>query len=134
MQTRTLLAIVSLAGLAACGGGDLLAPPMAAEVYTLRSFNGGLLPARLSADADGEVALVDDSFQLFAGGQYLESGHLRTTRNGIATIQTLSSPGTYSRAGSTITLVSSSGTISGSFTDTRTLTILAGSNTLVFRR
>jgi hypothetical protein len=52
----------------------------------------------------------------------------------VATVQSLESPGTYSRSGATITLVSSSGTITGSFTNEQTLTIVAGTNTLVFRR
>jgi hypothetical protein len=33
-----------------------------------------------------------------------------------------------------VTFVSASGTITGSFTDDTTLTIVAGANTLVFRR
>ena len=47
----------------------------------------------------------------------MERGHLRTTRDGAR-----------------ITLVSTSGTINGAFTGDTTLTILAGTNTLVFRR
>lgn len=119
----------------ACGGGDFLAPRIAAaDTYTLHSFNGGALPALLSADASSKVVLLDDSFTFQDSGTYLERGHLQTTRDGVITVQTLESPGTYTRDGAHVLLVSSSGTINGAFTDDTTLTIVAGANTLVFRR
>ena len=130
---RIALATLVLAG--ACGGGDFLAPHIAAsDTYTLHSFNGGALPALISADATSKVALLDDTFSFHDDGTYLERGHLQTTRDGVSTVQTLESPGTYTRAGESVTLVSTSGTIMGSFTDDTTLTIVAGANTLVFRR
>lgn len=132
-RLRTL-AIAALAFAGACGAGDFVAPQLsAADRYTLHSFNGAALPAVLSATTQSRVALLDDSFEFYEGGTYLERGHVRTTTNGVETMQTLESPGTYSRAGSAVTLVSSSGTITGSFTDEETLTIVAGTNTLVFR-
>jgi len=129
------LALTTLVLAGACGGGDFVAPIVATtDTYTLHSFNGGDLPAVLSVDASAQVVLLDDSFEFHDGGTYLERGHLRTTRDGVTTVQTLESPGTYSREGVRVTLVSTSGTISGSFTGDSTLTIVAGSNTLVFRR
>jgi len=128
-------ALVTIVVAAACGGGDFVAPRVAPpSTFTLHSFNGGALPAVISADASSQVSLLDDSFVFQDDGTYLEQGHLRTTRDGGSTVQTLNSPGTYTRDGARITLVSSSGTINGSFTDDTTLTILAGANTLVFRR
>ncbi len=133
--TLRRFALTALVFASACGGGDFVAPTVAAsDLYTLHSFNGGALPATISADASAEVVLLDDSFVFNEGGTYLERGHLRTTRNGVSTMQTLESPGTYSRSGTQVTLVSTSGTINGSFTDDTTLTIVAGYNTLVFRR
>ena len=112
-----------------------MAPTIAAsDTYTLHSFNGSALPAIISADAGSRVALLDDSFIFNDGGTYVERGHLQTTRDGVVTVQTLESPGTYTRDGAQVTLVSSSGTITGSFTGDTTLTIIAGFNTLVFRR
>lgn len=128
-------ALVTLVVAAACGGGDFVAPKAAPlSTFTLHSFNGGALPAVISTDASSQVSLLDDSFVFQDNGTYVERGHLRTTRSGVSTVQTLESPGTYTRDGTGITLVSSSGTINGSFTDDTTLTILAGLNTLVFRR
>lgn len=130
---RIALATLVLAG--ACGGGDFLAPRIAAsDTYTLHSFNGAALPAVISADANSKVALLDDSFSVHDDGTYLERGHLQTTRDGVTTVQTLESPGTYTRSAGSVTFVSASGTITGSFTDDTTLTIVAGANTLVFRR
>jgi hypothetical protein len=129
------LALASIIFVTACGGGDFAAPVLsAADTFTLHSFNGGALPAVISADAQREVTLLDDRFEFYDGNNYMERGHLRTMHDGVATVQSLESPGTYSRSGATITLVSSSGTITGSFTNEQTLTIVAGTNTLVFRR
>jgi len=131
---RIALSVLVLAS--ACGGGDFLAPTTigATDTYTLHTFNGAALPALLSADASSKVVLLDDTFAFHDGGAYIERGHLQTTRDGVITVQTLESPGTYTRDGARVTLVSSSGTITGSFTDDTTLTIVAGFNTLVFRR
>jgi hypothetical protein len=129
------LALAAVLLTTACGGGDFMAPATApSDTYTLHSFNGAALPALISADAEGQVSLLDDSFEFHDGGSYLERGHLRTVRNGVETFQTLESPGTYSRDGTRVTLTSSSATITGAFTDSATLTIVAGTNTLVFRR
>lgn len=129
------IALTALVVASACGGGDFVAPTIAAsDTYTLHSFNGSALPAIISADAGSRVALLDDSFIFNDGGTYVERGHLQTTRDGVVTVQTLESPGTYTRDGAQVTLVSSSGTITGSFTGDTTLTIIAGFNTLVFRR
>jgi hypothetical protein len=129
------IALATLIVAAACGGGDFVAPRVAApSTFTLHSFNGGALPALISADSRAEVVLLDDSFSFKDGGTYLERGHLRTTRDGASTVQTLESPGTYTRVGANITLVSSSGTITGSFNGEEMLTIIAGANTLVFQR
>lgn len=136
MPTRIRrFALTALVLASACGGGDFMAPILSkTDTYTLHSFNGGALPALISADASSKVVLLDDSFSFHDGGTYLERGHLQTTRDGVSTVQTLESPGTYSRDGARVTLVSTSGTITGSFTDDTTLTIVAGANTLVFRR
>lgn len=132
-RLRTL-AFAALTFASACGAGDFVAPQLSTgDRYTLHSFNGAALPALLSATEQSRVALLDDSFEFFEGGRYVERGHVRTTTNGVETIQTLESPGTFTRLGSAVTLVSSSGTINGSFTDLQTLTIMAGRNTLVFR-
>jgi len=129
------IALATLVAAAACSGGDFVAPRVAApNTFTLQSFNGGALPALLSADAHAEVVLLDDSFSFKDGGTYLERGHLRTTRDGVSTVQTLESPGTYTRVGASVTLVSNSGTITGSFNGEEMLTIIAGANTLVFQR
>lgn len=129
------LAVATLVAITACGGGDFVAPQVVPQdTFTLHSFNGASLPAVISTDASSEVALLDDTFAFQDNGTYVERGHLRTTRNGVSSVQTLESPGTYSREGVRITLVSSSGTINGSFNNDTTLTIVAGLNTLVFRR
>lgn len=134
--TLRRLALTALVFASACGGGDFVAPASVAtsDTYNLHSFNGGALPALISVDARTTTVLLDDSFVFHDGGAYLERGHLQTTRDGVSTVQTLESPGTYTRDGSRVTLVSGSGTITGSFSDDTTLTIIAGSNTLVFRR
>lgn len=133
--TLRRIALTAIVFASACGGGDFVAPTVATnDVYTLHSFNGGALPATISVDPKAEVVLLDDSFTFSDGGTYVERGHLRTTRDGVSTVQILESPGTYTREGEQVTLVSTSGTITGSFTDDTTLTIIAGFNTLVFRR
>ena len=129
------IALTALVLASACGGGDFLAPRIAAsDTHPPHRFPGGAPPARSRAHASSKVVLLDDSFVFQDGGTYLERGHLQTTRDGVSTVQTLESPGTYTRSGEKVTLVSNSGTITGSFTDDTTLTIIAGPNTLIFRR
>ena len=134
-NTLRHLALAAAIFTTACGGGDFTSPVVSrSDTYTLHSFNGGALPAVIATNPQSQVSLLDDTFEFYDGGSYMERGHVRTIQGGVETVQTLESPGTYSRSGSAVTLVSDSGTITGSFTDSTTLTIVAGTNTLVFRR
>ena len=99
---KRLLLLVTL--LSACGGtttapdGGAVAA-VAAGTYTLRTYNGGALPAFTPVSVSFiTIELLDDTIQLMANGTFTQSGHTRLTESGKASVQTFSDAGTYTSA------------------------------------
>lgn len=93
--------------------------------FTLRSVNGAPLPYTMSQSGTTRTELVDDAITLFTGGTYATSGHVRTTVGGQSTTAERVETGTYNVFGTSVTLVTSDGTV------TR-LAMLAGTEKLTF--
>jgi hypothetical protein len=111
MPRRRLVLGALLVLLAACG--DSTGPETIVGTYSLRTVNGAGLPyviAQAGADKD---ELIDDAFTLNEGGTWTESGHLRSTRSGVVTTQSVVASGTYTRTGTAITLTDGSESTSG---------------------
>lgn len=98
--------------LAACS--DSTGPETIAGTYSLRTVNGSSLPYVLAQGAADKDELTDDAITLNEGGTWTESGHLRSTRSGVVTTQSVVGSGTYARTGGTgITLTGANGSSSG---------------------
>ena len=63
--------------------------------YTLRTVNGKALPYIQSVFGTTKSELLDDKISLFMGFTLAEEVVIRTTENGVATIQTVATTGTY---------------------------------------
>jgi hypothetical protein len=124
---RRLIALLVLAvttAATACGGDSSTNPNAAiGGTYTLKTVNGSPLPYILVQSGTSKFEITDDVVVLTDAGTWTESGHTRTTENGVVTTDAFVDGGSYSRSGTAITLVSSaSGSISGSVAN-GTLTI-----------
>jgi hypothetical protein len=117
---RKLLLSLVLAAAVACGG-DSTSPINAsiAGTYKLQTINGSALPYTILQVGNDKVEFMDDQVTVNDGGTYTESGHIRTTENGVVTTEAVVDAGTYVRTGTAITFHSTSdnsdtpGSISG---------------------
>ena len=106
---RKLLLSLVLATAVACGG-DSTSPVTAsiAGTYKLQTINGSPLPYIIVQSGTDKVEFLDDQVVINDGGTYTESGHVRTTTNGVATTESIVDAGTYVRTGTAITFHSTS--------------------------
>lgn len=117
---RKLFAVLALALAAACGSDSATnVQASIAGTYSLRTINGTPMPFILAQTGANKTEVTDDAITLNNGGTWTESGHYRTTTNGVATTSSVVDAGTYTLNGTAITLTSAntgvaSGTVSGS--------------------
>ena len=116
--------VIAVAG---CGGGDSTGPVATiAGTYDLKTVNSAALPFVALDDASGKFEILADTYNLSEDGTYTNPTQLRITYPGSApSVEVLTSTGTYTRSGSSITLTSSDDP-----TDKITGTIASGTMTL----
>lgn len=123
---RQLIPVLALATAVACGGDSK--PPTtssAGVTYKLQTINGSPLPYTVTVFGPDKVEYLDDQVTLTDGGNYAESGHIRTTQNGQATTDVITDAGLFVRNGEALSFQSAvdgstaTGTLSGT-----TLTVL----------
>ena len=111
---------------AACGGDSSTGPSSSvAGSYALQTVNSQSLPFVIQDDVTGKVEILSDSYSVTANGAYTNQTVVRTTLNGAASTQSISSSGTYTRSGNSITLTDSSDP-----TDKVTATVSASAMTI----
>lgn len=101
----TLTAIVF--AVAACGGDSGTGPAAVsiAGTYALKTVNSAPLPYTMPDDGTGTVEILADTYTLNEDGKYTGATQFRLTPPGqSSSVFTLDSHGTYSVAGTTITL------------------------------
>ena len=91
--------------------------------YTLRTVNSAPLPFVYQQVGADRYEVLDDAISLADAGTWTEIWHERWTEGGVASLKTFTDAGSYSRSGSTVTLVSPT-------TGTITVTVTAGALTL----
>jgi hypothetical protein len=112
-----LFVFAALVTLAACGSDSSTnaGPVSVAGTYTLRTVNGAPLPYTWLQIGADKLEITADAVTLTEGGTWTESWTERSTESGKVTTSTSTDAGTYTLAGTVITLVSQeSGTVVGS--------------------
>ncbi|MES2524595.1 MAG: hypothetical protein V4617_17985 [Gemmatimonadota bacterium] len=128
-----LWAVLSLSVIA-CNPSEPVGSATVTGAYTLRSINGAPLPYTSTA-AGVQTVFLDDVFNLYQGGTYAQTGHTRTTVNGVVTDAAPTATGTYSMLGTSLSL-----TVNGqqglriAIMNGRTMTIVEAGFTYVYRK
>ena len=133
---KLFIASIAAVALAACGGDSTAPPASIAGTYVLQTVNSAPLPFTVIATTDYKFEILSDSYQIRDDGTYSGTSQFRETLNGTATVETDNSTGTYTRAGSSITLTDSvdptdkfTGTVDGG-----TFTVTAEGFVLVYKK
>jgi hypothetical protein len=130
MQRR--VGFLALVALLACGAST--EPGSIVGTYILRTINASALPFTVEQDAFHTLEVLDDEVVISAANTFIESGHVRLTLTpGGVTPGTVADTGTYARVGSSITLSSGNGSVSGSITESA-LTIVSQGLTYLYER
>lgn len=130
---RRILMTLVLAAAAACGDNSTGLGASVEGSYTLRSINGTALPYVVQSGST-KIEVIDDVLTLNLNGTYSETGHTRITEFGSTRTETGTDNGTYTTAGTSITLRSSDGTTSVGTVNGGTLTIVDSGLSAVFTR
>ncbi len=97
-----------------CGTGTTAAPTAAASIdgqYSLRSIDGASLPARIIDQSTIRMTVVSGSFSLLSGGRVTGTMDTRVEVVGASSqSQTTSFSGTYSLAGNSLSMTTTSTT------------------------
>ena len=133
------LGVLFAAAVLACGdSGDSTSPESIEGVYTLQTIDGDALPAIVYQDTEGMVEITAGAITLGPGTKWSISLTARATVAAVVTTNTEKLDGTWSRAGSTLTLTSADGDVETLVLSGSTLTLQAeidsGMAPWVFRR
>ena len=133
------LGVLFAAAVLACGdSGDSTSPESIEGVYTLQTIDGDALPAVVYQDTEGMVEITAGAITLGPGTKWSISLTARATVAAVVTTNTEKLDGTWSRAGSTLTLTSADGDVETLVLSGSTLTLQAeidsGMAPWVFRR
>jgi hypothetical protein len=126
----------ALAVTTACGGDSSTGPSSVAGTYSLTTVNSAPLPYVFLNDASGKIEITSDVYVISDNGTYTNPTIIRSTISGEVTTDTLTSNGTYTVSGNSITLTDASdptSKLSGTVT-TSGLTITAEGFVLVYQR
>ena len=127
----------SVAVTAACGGDSSTGPEAGvAGKYSLQTINSQPLPYLFFDDGTQKVEVLSDVYIVASNGTYTNPTIVRNTVSGTVQTDTLTSNGTYTSSGSSITLTDSSDPtvkVSGTVTASA-LTISEGTFVLVYLR
>ena len=131
-QIAVLLAGVILTS-AACGGGDSSGPASIAGTYTLQTVNNAILPFTTNQDETFKAEILSWVVTVNENGTYSDVFRGRSTDNGVSTVNTITSSGTYTLSGSTVTLVNpdDNSTLTGTVSGT-TITIVVDAGVGIF--
>ena len=133
---RRLITALALAAVAACGGDNATNPASGsiAGTYTLRTVNGSQLPFTVQSGTNS-VTLTGDVITIADGGSWSETFAYTQTINGTTTNQTGTDGGSWSRAGTSVSLDSDGGynAYTGTFTG-NSLNLTDGTLTQVFTK
>jgi hypothetical protein len=132
------LGVLFAAAAIACGGDSTTSPESIEGVYTLQTIDGDALPAVVYQDTEGQVEVTAGAITLGPGTKWSISLTARATLAAEVSTNTETLDGTWSRAGSTLTLTSADGDVETLVLSVRTLTLQAeagaGVVPWVFRR
>jgi hypothetical protein len=115
---RRILMMLAVAASVACNDSSTGLSSVEGT-YTLRSINGTNLPYTVLQSGTTKIEVTDDVITLNSNGTFTETGHTRTTTNGVATSNLGTDTGTYTTSGTAITLrynsdaSTSSGSVNG---------------------
>lgn len=127
--------VIAIAG---CGGGDSTAPTATvAGTYDLKTVNSAVLPFLAQNDASGKIEVLADTYNLTENGTYTNPTQVRITFPGSPpSVEVLTSNGTWTSSGNSITLTSSddpTDKVSGAIAS-GTMTLTAPGFVLVYQR
>ena len=136
MRRRTLLSLLTLAALLACGG-DSAGPgiPRVEGTWRLHTFNGSPLPAVLVQFGTSKLEILSDVITAVESGSFTQMTEFRMTEDGVPGTYSMPDAGTFTLNGAAVTLVSNAdgdaatGSIAGN-----TMTFSEAGFTLVYRR
>lgn len=106
---RSAIALAVALG-AACGSTEPVGGASTTGAYTLRTVNGASLPYASVAATGTKTEVLDAVLNMYQGGTYAETGHVRTTTSGgQVTTTATTETGTFSILGTSITFRTSDG-------------------------
>lgn len=108
-----VLAVALVAVTAACGGSDGINDPLqsAAGTYTLKTFNGAPPPIVVFEETGYKLEVSAARYVLSGSGTFTNSATFRETESGVVSTSTETLSGSYTVAGTAITLTDSDGEV-----------------------
>ena len=136
MRRRTLLTLLTLVPLIACGGDSTaLGTPRMEGTWHLATVNGSAVPAVFVQYGTVKLEIVSDVIIAVESGSYTQMTEFRMTESGQATTYSQPDAGTFTLNGAAVSIVSNSdGDIATGSIAGNTMTFSEAGFTLVYRR
>ncbi len=132
---RSVILGLVVASSVACYDDSIVGSPTVTGTYTLRTINGSPLPHVLAETGTSRTEVLDRAITLHQGSTYAQSGRIRVTENGEATIVSTPATGTYSLFGNSVSFRSNAaGSDAVAIIDGNIMTFVEPGMTLVFRK